>query len=42
MDTKITTVLSVINRENQKGLLMFALLVEALIVALCVSAPLIQ
>lgn len=42
MGTRMALVVSVIHRENQKGQLMWALLVEALIVVLCVSAQLIQ
>ena len=42
MGARIASVVSVIHRENQKGQLMLALLVEALIVILCVSAQLIQ
>lgn len=42
MGTRISSVVSVMNQENQKGQLLLALLVEALIVLLCVSAQLIQ
>jgi hypothetical protein len=35
-------VLSIINQENQKGQLLLALLIEALIVALVVSVQLIH
>jgi len=42
MDARITTVLSVIHRENPKGQLMLALLVEVLVVALVVSTQFIQ
>lgn len=42
MGSRMASVVSVIHQENQKGQLMLALLVEALIVVLCVSGQLIQ